>query len=101
LAIIPVHRQCYYTGSRRSGASLEEGDLLSLNPVIVNFVYATLGGVITLVFMWVGYKLFDVMTKFSITDELAKDNRAVGFMVMGIFIGVGVAMGLVVGLSLN
>ena len=75
--------------------------MLSLNPVVVNFIYAVLGGLLTLAFMWVGYKLFDLMTGFSIPDELAKGNRAVGSMVMGMFIGVGVAMGLVVGLSLN
>lgn len=79
----------------------EERYLLSLSPVIINFIYAILGGVLTLVFMLGGYKLFDIMTAFSITDELSKDNRAVGYMVMGIFVGVGVAMGLVIGLSLN
>jgi len=75
--------------------------VLSLNPVIINFIYAVLGGAVTLVFMWVGYKMFDVMTNFNTTEELAKGNRAVGAMVMGMFIGVGIAMGLVVGLSLN
>lgn len=75
--------------------------MLTLSPVIVNFIYAVLGGLLTLVFMWVGYKLFDMMTGFSIPDELANGNRAVGSMVMGMFIGIGIAMGLVVGLSLN
>jgi len=75
--------------------------LLSLSPVVINFIYALLGGVLTLVFMWAGYKLFDMMTPFSIPEALSGDNRAVGSMVMGLFIGVGVAMGLVVGLSLN
>jgi uncharacterized membrane protein YjfL (UPF0719 family) len=51
--------------------------------------------------MWIGYRLFDKMTPFSIPDELAKDNRSVGTMVMGMFVGIGIAMGLVVGLSLN
>lgn len=75
--------------------------LTTVSPVIINFIYAILGGTLTLVFMWVGYALFDVMTRFSVPDELAKGNRAVGSMVMGMFIGVGVAMGLVIGLSLN
>lgn len=75
--------------------------MLSFSPVIINFVYAILGGALTLVFMWIGYKVFDLTTSFSIPDALSQDNRAVGFMVMGMFIGVGVAMGLVVGLSLN
>ena len=38
---------------------------------------------------------------FSISEELGKGNTAIGMMVMGIFIGVGVAMGLVIGLGLN
>lgn len=75
--------------------------MLALSPVIVNFIYALLGGALTLVFMWIGYTLFDKLTPFSIPDELAKDNRSVGTMVMGMFIGIGIAMGLVVGLSLN
>lgn len=72
-----------------------------ISPVIINFIYALLGGLLTLAFMWVGYKVFDLMTTFSIPDELAAGNRAVGSMVMGMFIGIGIAMGLVVGLSLN
>jgi len=35
------------------------------------------------------------------SDQLAKDNGAVGLAVMGIFIGAGVAIGLVIGLGLN
>ena len=36
-----------------------------------------------------------------VADELAKGNLAVGLMIMGIFIGIGTALGLVVGLGLN
>lgn len=72
-----------------------------MGPVIVNFIYALLGGVMTLAFMWVGYSIFDRLTPFDIAQELAKGNRAVGSMVMGMFIGIGIAMGLVIGLSLN
>jgi uncharacterized membrane protein YjfL (UPF0719 family) len=72
-----------------------------LTPIIVNLVYAILGGTITLVFMWVGYFVIDKFTTIDIARELAEGNRAVGSMVMGMFIGIGVAMGLVIGLSLN
>ena len=51
--------------------------------------------------MYFGYKCFDRFTKFDTSDELAKDNKAVGLVVMGIFVGVGLAIGLVVGLGLN
>ena len=72
-----------------------------LSPIIVNLTYALLGGFITLMFMWVGYFVFNKFTPFDIASELAKGNRAVGSMVMGMFIGIGIAMGLVIGLSLN
>lgn len=72
-----------------------------LSPIIVNLIYALLGGVITLVFMWIGYFVINKFTPFNIAQELASGNRAVGSMVMGMFIGIGIAMGLVIGLSLN
>ena len=72
-----------------------------MGPVIVNLVYALIGGVLTLAFMWIGFLVFSKLTSFNIGRELERGNRAVGSMVMGMFIGVGIAVGLVVGLSLN
>ena len=74
---------------------------MQLTAMIINFIYSIMGGILTLVFMYFGYKWFDKFTNFNTSDELAKDNRAVGLVVMGIFIGVGVAVGLVIGLGLN
>jgi uncharacterized membrane protein YjfL (UPF0719 family) len=74
---------------------------MQLTAMIVNFIYSVIGGVLTLLFMYFGYKWFDRFTTFDTSDQLAKDNRAVGLVVMGIFIGVGVAIGLVIGLGLN
>ncbi|MBW2137768.1 MAG: DUF350 domain-containing protein [Deltaproteobacteria bacterium] len=74
---------------------------MQLDAIVANFVYALVGGLLTLLFMYLGYKLFDRVTPFSTHEELAKDNRAVGLVVLGIFIGVGVAIGLVIGMSLN
>ena len=74
---------------------------MQLTAMIVNFIYSVIGGVLTLLFMYFGYKWFDRFTTFDTSDELAKDNRAVGLVVMGIFVGVGVAIGLVIGLGLN
>ncbi len=72
-----------------------------MSPIIVNLIYALLGGAITLVFMWIGYFIFNLFTPINVAQELANGNQAVGSMVMGMFIGIGVAMGLVIGLSLN
>lgn len=73
----------------------------SLDPIVLNFIYALVGGVITLGFMWLGCRMFNHIVDFNIGDELAKGNTAVGMMVMGIFIGIGIALGLVIGLGLN
>jgi uncharacterized membrane protein YjfL (UPF0719 family) len=74
---------------------------MQFTAMIVNFIYSVIGGVLTLLFMYFGYKWFDRFTTFDTSDQLAKDNRAVGLVVMGIFVGVGVAVGLVIGLGLN
>ena len=72
-----------------------------MDPLLLNFLYAILGGFLTLGFMWLGCKLFNHTVNFSIGTELKRGNVAVGQMVMGMFIGIGVALGLVIGLGLN
>lgn len=74
---------------------------MQFTAILLNFTYAVLGGIITLIFMFVGYKIFDHQTHFDTSQALAEGNRAVGTVVMGIFVGVGVAVGLVIGLGLN
>ena len=72
-----------------------------LDPILINVLYAMMGGFLTLFFMWLGCKIFNHMVCFNISVELSKGNIAVGLMIMGIFIGIGVANGLVIGLGLN
>jgi len=72
-----------------------------LDPIILNFIYVVLGGVLTLLFMKMGCSMFNKIVSFNISDELGKGNIAVGLMVMGLFIGVGIALGLVIGLGLS
>lgn len=73
----------------------------NFDPMFLNVLYACMGGMITLFFMWFGCKLFSHIVSFSIPDQLAKGNIAVGLMLMGMFIGIGTALGLVIGLGLN
>jgi len=75
--------------------------MLDIPPIILNFVYVILGGMLTLGFMKVGCSMFNKIVTFNISDELGKGNIAVGLMVMGLFIGIGVALGLVIGLGLS
>ena len=75
--------------------------MMDVPPIILNFVYVILGGFLTLIFMKIGCSLFNRMVCFNISDELAKGNIAVGLMVMGLFIGIGIALGMVIGLGLS
>ncbi|BBO90618.1 DUF350 domain-containing protein [Desulfosarcina ovata] len=74
---------------------------MELSIALLNFVYAIAGALLTLAFMAAGYKLFDTITPFDTSRELASKNVAVGIVVGAIFIGLGIAVGLVVGLGLN
>jgi len=69
--------------------------------MIRNFIYAILG-VLVGIFASVGtYKLFNQTTHFDIPNELEKGNLAVGMVVCGIFIMIGLIVGLIIGMSLN
>lgn len=68
---------------------------------LLNFTYALCGAVLALFFMMVGYRLFDKMTPFDTSRELAVGNVAVGIVIGAIFVGLGIAIGLVVGMGLN
>lgn len=75
--------------------------MFEMPPILLNFVYVILGGLLTLVFMKISCILFNRMVDFNISEELAKGNVAVGLMVMGLFIGIGIALGMVIGLGLS
>lgn len=72
-----------------------------LDPMLLNLLYTCMGGGLTLLFMWLGCKIFSHLVSFSIPEKLAEGNQAVGLMIMGMFIGIGIAMGLVIGMGLN
>jgi len=72
-----------------------------IDPIFLNFIYAALGGFLTIWFMKLGCRSFNKIVNFNISDELAKGNVAVGLMIAGMFIGIGVALGMVIGLGLS
>jgi uncharacterized membrane protein YjfL (UPF0719 family) len=74
---------------------------MELSILVLNFTYVLIGAFFTLAFMALGYMLFDRMTPFNTGVELQKGNTSVGIVVGAIFIGVGVAIGLVIGMGLN
>ncbi|HWU67982.1 MAG TPA: DUF350 domain-containing protein [Stenotrophobium sp.] len=74
---------------------------MQLDPIVLNFIYAALGGLLMLAGGWLAYRVFMNVAGFDIRVELQKGNIAVGLALMGLFIAVGIGMGLVIGLSLN
>jgi len=70
--------------------------------VMWNIIYASIGGLLAIAFMAIGYKVLDKITPFDTGKELSgvnedggKGNIAVGLAVGGMFIGIGLAVGLV------
>lgn len=74
---------------------------MEMSIVFMNFFYAVVGMILALFFMLAGFKLFDHITPFDTAAELAKNNVAVGIVVGSIFVGLGLAVGLVMGMGLN
>jgi uncharacterized membrane protein YjfL (UPF0719 family) len=69
--------------------------------VVSNFTYAILGAVLTILFMLLGYKILDWITPFDTSKQLGEGNVAIGMVIGSMFVGLGIAVGLVVGLGLN
>ena len=74
---------------------------MEIQIVLLNFVYAVAGTLVTLALMALGYRIFDRLTPFDTSRQLAEKNVAVGIVVGSIFIGLGLAIGLVIGMGLN
>ena len=69
--------------------------------VVANFTYAILGALLTILFMVFGYKILDWITPFDTSKQLGEGNVAIGMVIGSMFVGLGIAVGLVVGLGLN
>jgi uncharacterized membrane protein YjfL (UPF0719 family) len=74
---------------------------MELSITLLNFLYAIFGAILTIAFMVMGYKVFDKITPFDTSKQLEEKNMAVGIVVGSIFIGLGIAVGLVIGMGLN
>jgi len=74
---------------------------MEIDIVVLNFVYAILGALFTILLMVLGYKILDWCTPFDTSKQLGEGNIAVGVVIGSMFIGLGIAVGLVVGLGLN
>lgn len=72
-----------------------------LTIMILNMLYALVGGGISLGLMGAAFWLFNKKTSFSLNNELKTGNIAVALVLLGIFIGLGLSTGLVIGMGLN
>lgn len=71
------------------------------SPFLLNILYAVGGiflGILSAIFTYI---LFSKITHFNIQEELEKGNLAVGMVVGGLFIMIGLIVGLIIGMSLN
>lgn len=60
-------------------------ELLS-NEFVSTIVYA----ILALILMFVGYKIFDIITPYKFSEEIKGKNTAVGVVIAAIFIAVGI-----------
>lgn len=70
------------------------------SPLFLNTLYAVFGVVLGIVAAILSYKIFSRIIKFPIATELENGNLAVGVVVCGIFIMIGLIVGLIIGNSL-
>ena len=70
-------------------------------PLFLNAIYAIVGVILGIASAIITYRLINRFTHFDIPAELEKGNLAVGVVVCGIFIMIGLIVGLIIGMSLN
>ncbi|MEE9274620.1 MAG: DUF350 domain-containing protein [bacterium] len=64
----------------------------------INLVLSIVYGLVGILLLMIGYKIFEWITPFSVNDALAKDqNRAVGIVVAAIFVGVAIIVAAALG----
>jgi uncharacterized membrane protein YjfL (UPF0719 family) len=69
--------------------------------LIINFVYAAFGILMTLAAMYYGTILLDKMTDFDTSDQIKAGNTAAGIVYGCLLIGISIAVGQVVAAGLN
>ena len=70
-------------------------------PLFLNVIYAVGGVILGIASAILTYRLISRVTNFDMHSELEKGNLAVGVVVCGMFIMIGLIVGLIIGMSLN
>lgn len=71
------------------------------DPMLLNLVYAVLGGTLSLLMSWIASVVFQARMGFKLRDKIREGNLAVSLVMLGIFVGNGIGVGIIIGLSLN
>jgi len=72
-----------------------------LKVLLVNFAVALVGSFLGIEIMIYAYRRLDKLTKFDTSKELEAGNQAVGMVVGGLFIGIGLIIGLIMALGVS
>jgi uncharacterized membrane protein YjfL (UPF0719 family) len=75
--------------------------MTNFDPIILNLIYAMSGSTLSLLISWMASAIFERRMGFRLKDKLAEGNLAVGMVMLGIFVGNGIGMGIIIGMSLN
>ncbi len=68
------------------GHEIRRGFIMEINEILSTLLY----GVYALILMFVGYKVFDVLTPYDFAKEIKDKNPAIGAVIAGIFISVAI-----------
>lgn len=74
---------------------------MNLAIIGLNVLYAAIGVAGATFGMYAAYRTLDHLTPFDCAAQLAAGNIAVGLAVGGMFVGIGTAVGLTIGMGLN
>ena len=74
------------------------GDAAPRIGMITGLLLSVVYGLVGILLLMIGYKIFEWITPFSVNDALSKDqNRAVGIVVGAIFIGIAIIVAAALG----
>jgi len=75
-------------------------NLTLFQTVLMNCGYLIFACIVMLSMFIIIYKIFDRFTKFDTSEQLKNNNISIGLLYCGLLIGMGIAIGLVVGFTL-
>jgi len=72
-----------------------------LKILLVNIALALVGAFLAIQLMIYAYRQLDKLTPFDTAEQLKAGNQAVGMVVAGLFIGIGIVIGLIMALCVS